>query len=99
MFVAILREAVRAGFDAYVDDLCVLSEPWGFRLAEIATPTYLAYGDLDPFFSEEAARHFATALPRCSVRMCSGSGHFLGPVHDVWMLEAVTAESGYKVPV
>jgi pimeloyl-ACP methyl ester carboxylesterase len=77
MGVAILGEVRRGGLDSYVEECLVLARPWPFRLEDVEAPAQLLYGDLDPSHTAEVARYYTTRLPRCSVRVCPGEGHWV----------------------
>ena len=55
-----------------LDDRLLLSDE---LLAGIETPTYLLWGEHDPFGNAETARRLAAALPHATLQMLPGAGH------------------------
>jgi len=56
IFVDDLIRGGRRRFQAFVNDLVLIGQPWGFRLADVAVPVRWRHGDSDPFVPLEEAR-------------------------------------------
>jgi len=72
-----LREALRPGAWGYVQDIRVLSTPWGFALSDIKVPVELWHGDLDTVIPISHGRYLASAIPNAALKVCPGEGHML----------------------
>jgi len=72
-----LREALRPGVWGYVQDIRVLSSPWGFALSDIKVPVELWHGDLDTVIPLSHGRYLAAAIPNATLRVCPGEAHML----------------------
>jgi hypothetical protein len=44
---AMEREAFRQGAAAFAEELAIAARPWGFRLEDVASPTWLWHGEQD----------------------------------------------------
>ncbi|HYM65719.1 MAG TPA: alpha/beta hydrolase [Patescibacteria group bacterium] len=72
-----LREALRPGAWGYVQDIRVLSTPWGFPLSDIRVPVELWHGDLDTVIPLSHGRYLASAIPNATLKVCPGEAHML----------------------
>ncbi|GAA0555204.1 alpha/beta hydrolase [Paractinoplanes ferrugineus] len=72
---ASLRHALSAGIDGWRDDDLAFCKPWGFALADIATPVSLWQGDQDRMVPFEHGRWLAAGLPKAEVHLVPGAGH------------------------
>jgi len=70
-----LRQALRQGGHAVLDDLRLLGQPWGFRLEDVAVPVELWHGESDRQVPVAVARRVAHRLPNCSARFIPGAAH------------------------
>jgi haloalkane dehalogenase len=52
-------------------------EPYEGRLAELGVPTLLLWGENDPFAPVAGARRFKREIPRASLTVIEGAGHFV----------------------
>ncbi len=72
---AVMRRALAAGFDGWVDDDLAFTKPWGFDLGAIAQPVTIWQGDLDlmvPFAHGEWLRRH---IPHATSHAAPGHGH------------------------
>ena len=70
------REAFRGGGRAAAQEFHLLTQPWGFRLEEVAVPVRLWHGDADTVVPVGMAHVQARALPRCRLEIRKGAGHY-----------------------
>jgi pimeloyl-ACP methyl ester carboxylesterase len=70
-------EALRHGARGTVDDYRVLGEPWGFRLQDVDFDLILFHGAEDRVEPLQHAEAMAARLPRATLRVFDGEGHFL----------------------
>jgi pimeloyl-ACP methyl ester carboxylesterase len=75
-FLASYTEAFRRDSQGVAQDLRVLSQPWGFRLAAITVPTSVHHGEADTTVPPEHARRYAEAIPGARLHLHPGHGHF-----------------------
>jgi pimeloyl-ACP methyl ester carboxylesterase len=75
-FLASYTEAFRRDSQGVAQDLRVLSQPWGFRLAAITVPTSVHHGEADTTVPPEHARRYAEAIPGARLCLHPGHGHF-----------------------
>jgi len=72
---ASFHEGLRVGVDGWLDDDLAFIKPWGFDLAEIATPLSLWQGSLDQMVPFAHGEWLAAHLPRASAHLEQGEGH------------------------
>ena len=70
-----LRQALRQGSRAVLDDLRLLGQPWGFRLEDIAVPVELWHGEADAQVPVAVGRQVARRLPDCRARFVPAAAH------------------------
>ena len=70
-----LREALRQGSRAVLDDLRLFGEPWGFRLEDIKVPVELWHGEQDAQVPVGVGRQVARRLPDCRARFLPDAAH------------------------
>jgi pimeloyl-ACP methyl ester carboxylesterase len=70
-------EALRHGARGTVDDYRVLGAPWGFQLEDVDFDVTLFHGDEDRVEPPSHAEAMAARLPRATLRIMTGEGHFL----------------------
>ncbi len=70
-------EATRQGVRGFVQEVIIVSQPWGFRLEDIRMPVRLWHGDQDTSTPIGMARYMAQAIPKCTATYFPGEGHFL----------------------
>ncbi len=78
IFVDDLIRGGRRRFQAFVNDLVLIGQPWGFRLADVAVPVRWWHGDSDPFVPLEEARRAATLLRDVELIVRPGESHLGG---------------------
>ncbi len=71
-----LKNGTRIPERVFASELVLLSQPWGFRLSEIATPVRIWHGRQDDFFSAAHAEAMAATLPNCRAFFSDDWGHF-----------------------
>jgi pimeloyl-ACP methyl ester carboxylesterase len=71
-----LREALRQGARATVDENAMCARPWGFQPEDVATPVRLWHGDRDRVCPLHHAEHLASALPNATLTVLHG-GHMI----------------------
>lgn len=75
-----LRQALRQGGRAVLDDLMLFGQPWGFRLEDIAVPVELWHGEADAQVPVAVGRRVAHRLPWCR-------GRFIAEAAHLWLFE------------
>jgi pimeloyl-ACP methyl ester carboxylesterase len=89
-----LREALRSGFDGYVQDELILTvRPWGFGAEQIEVPAYLWHGELDTFAPIGGARYLARVIPRCRAWFFADEAHMIARRHGEEILRALVEAS------
>lgn len=86
-----ITEGMRHGVDGPVRDLQLYCRPWGLDLGGIDVPSIVWQGSDDTIVPPEAAYHLARTLPRCSLHMRRGDGHYWVFGQFEMVLEAVKA--------
>ena len=71
------REATRMGVRGFAHEAIILSNPWGFRIEDIAMPVCLWHGEEDANVSLSAARYLAQTIPQCHAHFLPREGHWL----------------------
>jgi pimeloyl-ACP methyl ester carboxylesterase len=69
------HEALRVGVDGWVDDDLAFTRPWGFDLAELATPTTLWQGSQDLMVPFSHGKWLAERIPGIVAHLEDGEGH------------------------
>ena len=77
MLTASYAESTRLGLRGFAWETRLMSQPWGFRLADITVAVNLWHGDEDTSTPPAMAKHLAGAIPHCRARFLPGEGHFL----------------------
>jgi pimeloyl-ACP methyl ester carboxylesterase len=73
-----MRLTYRDGVDGWIDDCLALTQPWGFDLSDVATPTTVWYGAADVLASKDHHDYLISHLPHAERRELQG-GHLLSP--------------------
>ncbi|MET0692606.1 MAG: alpha/beta hydrolase [Propionibacteriaceae bacterium] len=68
-------EGLAGGLDGALDDDLAFVAPWGFDLADIATPVCIVHGGADRFVPESHARWLAGRCPDAELRVTPDDGH------------------------
>lgn len=95
--VRFFRECFRQGSAGIVNDLRLLSRPWGFSLEQIrGVPVHVWHGEEDAIAPVEMGRHLAAQIPGATARFLPNEGHLLvaNPEHWRELLETVRAAAG-----
>lgn len=90
-------EALRQGGGGSIADLEIYARPWGVPFADVTAPAVLWQGTADPIVPPQAAVWLARQLPRCTLHLVQGAGHFWVFEHVDAVLEALgllMAENG-----
>jgi pimeloyl-ACP methyl ester carboxylesterase len=66
----------RHGVDGWIDDCMALTEPWGFELSELTTPTSVWYGPADVLASRAHHEYLLSVIPDAERRELRG-GHVM----------------------
>lgn len=69
-------EATERGIGPFLDDLGLVLRPWGFEPESVAGEVLLVHGGQDATVPPAHARDLARRLPRGSLRLLAGEGHF-----------------------
>jgi pimeloyl-ACP methyl ester carboxylesterase len=89
IFLMMVREAGKQGWDAAALEGRLLDRPWGFEPKSARVPVQLWQGAVDTNVPPAMARSLASALPKCEVHFLPGEGHMSMPVnHAEEMLAA-----------
>jgi pimeloyl-ACP methyl ester carboxylesterase len=74
--ITLTEEALRQGYNAWVRELHLATQPWGFRLEDIRVPTELLWGAEDRTTSLAMAHAWAR-IPGARLHVVEGEGHFV----------------------
>jgi pimeloyl-ACP methyl ester carboxylesterase len=74
-FLAVVRSAFRKGELGGVEDLVLVSRPWGFDLRQVPMVVNLWFGGKDVIAPPAAGRYLARALERSEARYYPDEGH------------------------
>ena len=77
------RQAWRASADGLMVDAEIYAQPWGFSLEEIDVPVRLWHGKKDRSFHWQLAQSLGQRLPRASLRLVEGEGHYSLPIRHM----------------
>lgn len=83
MFVGGLQEAFRSGIGGANQDAGLYTQPWGFRLQEIASEVHLWHGEQDDNVAVSVGHYVADAIPNCNARFYQEEGHLTLPHHRI----------------
>jgi pimeloyl-ACP methyl ester carboxylesterase len=83
-----VREALRQGYGAFVHEVALAAEPWRVALESIDVPVRIFHGTEDRSTPITMARTLAARLPRATLEVVEGEGHFLLVDHASRILES-----------
>jgi pimeloyl-ACP methyl ester carboxylesterase len=69
-----IKNALAPGVDGWVDDVLAFTKPWGFDVASIRVPVYLAYGRSDTLVPVAHGDWLARHIPE-AIAVVSDAGH------------------------
>ena len=69
-----IRNALGPGVDGWVDDVLAFTKPWGFDVAAIRVPVYLAYGRSDTLVPAAHGDWLAAHIPGATA-VVTEAGH------------------------
>ena len=75
LYLRNFAESQRQGIQAFAEEVCLASKPWGFALGEIACPVDIWHGTLDSSTPPAMARAMAQQFPNCQTHFLEGEGH------------------------
>ncbi|MFD7579036.1 alpha/beta fold hydrolase [Kitasatospora sp. NPDC059817] len=70
------REAFRHGADGWIDDVLAFTADWGFKVEDIAVPSWLWHGTDDQFSPVEHSRWLGDHIPGAELFLEPGAAHF-----------------------
>ena len=70
-----LAAGIRTGVDGWLDDDLAFVQPWGFKLGEIETPTFLWQGSADLMVPFAHGQWLAGRIPGVAAHLEQGEGH------------------------
>ena len=76
-FIAMIREALRAGPRGAQWDTALMVGPWDFRPQDVCSAVYLWHGEMDANAPIAMGRYMAAAIPNCRSCFYSREGHLL----------------------
>ncbi|MBY0122984.1 alpha/beta fold hydrolase [Bacillus sp. S/N-304-OC-R1] len=79
-----LGEALRLRVDGPIEEVNLLSKPWGFDLNDISIPVHIWHGEDDRMAPFEEIKKVAKAIPKVSNHFIPGAGHFLTDHETIW---------------
>lgn len=82
MLIRDIAEAFRNGHQAFLEDLQLEARPWGIAFEQVSCPVALWHGAADTIVPPSATAALAALLPKATVRIFPGAGHFF--VFEVW---------------
>jgi pimeloyl-ACP methyl ester carboxylesterase len=79
-FTFSIQECFRQGLAGSLQDLRLLRQPWGLRLADIGQPVHLWHGGRDRVVPVNHSRHYQACLPHADLAIVAEEGHFSLPL-------------------
>jgi len=87
-----LAEAFRQGSAGPFRDLCLLGQPWGFALEDIAADVTLWHGEDDTVVPVAMGHYLAEKIPRCAAIFLKAEGHFSLPIGHAGLILSTLLE-------
>ncbi|HET6729264.1 MAG TPA: alpha/beta fold hydrolase [Jiangellaceae bacterium] len=85
-----MRLTYRDGVDGWVDDCFALTQPWGFDLSELTTPTSVWYGTADVLAAQDHHEYLLATTPGAQRQELRGghvlTGRDLAAIYD-WLAD------------
>jgi pimeloyl-ACP methyl ester carboxylesterase len=91
--LAASADALRRGPDAALDELRLLTRPWGISLADVTAPVALWHGTADRHVPVQVAHRLVARLPHAKFHVVEGGGHSVGLL-EIDAVMATVAASG-----
>ncbi|MEH7122457.1 alpha/beta hydrolase [Bacillus sp. JJ1773] len=82
--MAHLMGALQVRTDGAVDEVKLLSRPWGFQLSDIQIPVHIWHGEGDRMAPFDEIRKVSQAIPEAVSHFVPEAGHFLADDETVW---------------
>lgn len=89
-------EALRQGVAPAVEDVVLLSRPWGFTLESIGVPVHLWQGSADRSVPPAMAQAMASTLPRSTLHLVEDAGHLVSFGVQVEIMGLIRQAAGAK---
>jgi pimeloyl-ACP methyl ester carboxylesterase len=74
-FIALIKDAIRAGPSGAQWDTALMVSPWGFRLQDVKLPVQLWHGEEDANAPLAMAHYMAASIPNTKLRVFAAEGH------------------------
>jgi pimeloyl-ACP methyl ester carboxylesterase len=93
---ASMKESIRQGADALLQEMALYTRPWGFDPAEITIPANIWHGTEDETVPLLHGQSLADSLPRSEIHLIEGEGHYSLPVDrmDLILEKLITERNG-----
>jgi pimeloyl-ACP methyl ester carboxylesterase len=85
-----LLEAVRRGVLGAVEEVAILTRPWGFEPSEVGVPVALWHGDQDDTAPLAHGLVLSHEIPDCELQICRGESHMVMWTHLAEMVRFAT---------
>ena len=82
--MAHLMGAFKNRVDGAVEEIVLLSKPWGFEFSNINIPVHIWHGEDDRMAPIEEIQKVAEAIPQSICHFIPGAGHFLTDDETIW---------------
>ena len=79
-----LQEANRQGVKGIVQEMQLVTRPWGFYSEEIKTEVEIWHGTKDTSAPFSSAQKLAKRIPRSNMNVVEDQGHFLDADSEIW---------------
>lgn len=91
-----MGEAFKERVDEGIDEILLLTKPWGFEVSEIRCSVHLWHGEADEMSPFSEIRKMAQAVPHWPTHFVPEAGHFLTSDEGIWreILTTLQQDSG-----
>lgn len=79
-----LQEANRQGVKGIVQEMQLVTRPWGFKPEQIKTEVEIWHGSKDTLAPFSSAQELAKRIPRSNLNIVEGEGHFIDANSETW---------------